>query len=77
MTYKATLIEGDGIGPEVTAATVAILAAAGAPIESEKAPGGQAAVDMGLAPMPEKTLQSIKANRLGLGDVLARVVGDE
>ena len=33
MRYKVTLIEGDGIGPEVTGATAEILEAAGAPGE--------------------------------------------
>ncbi len=33
MAYTATLIPGDGIGPGITAATLRILEAAGAPIE--------------------------------------------
>ena len=66
MKYRATLIKGDGIGPEVTEATVEILAAAGAPIEWEEAPAGQVAVEEHGVPMPKVTLDSIRRNRLGL-----------
>jgi isocitrate dehydrogenase (NAD+) len=66
MKYRVTLIQGDGIGPEVTRATCRVLAAAGAPIEWEDAPGGAAAVAQYGSPMPQETLDSIKRNRLGL-----------
>ena len=45
MTYRVTLIEGDGIGPEVTGATCRILEAAGAPIEWERVPAGLQGID--------------------------------
>jgi isocitrate dehydrogenase (NAD+) len=66
MRYRATLLPGDGIGPEVTGATVRILAAAGAPIDWEEAPAGAAGVASDGVPMPARTLASIRANRLGL-----------
>ncbi len=66
MKYRVTLIKGDGIGPEVTDATCRILAAAGAPIEWEEAPGGALAVEQHGVPMPEQTLASVRRNRLGL-----------
>lgn len=66
MKYRVTLIQGDGIGPEVTGATCRILAAAGAPIEWEDAPGGAAAVERYGEPMPAETLASVRRNRLGL-----------
>jgi len=66
MKYRATLIKGDGIGPEVTGATCQILAAAGAPIEWEIAPGGAGAVPEYGQPMPQVTLDAIRRNRLGL-----------
>ena len=43
MKIRATLIKGDGIGPEVTGATCQVLHAAGAPIEWQEALGGLAA----------------------------------
>jgi len=66
MKYRVTLIQGDGIGPEVTGATCRILAAAGAPFDWEHAPGGAAAVEQYGVPMPAETLASIRRNRLGL-----------
>jgi isocitrate dehydrogenase (NAD+) len=66
MRYRVTLIQGDGIGPEVTGATTRILAAAGAPIDWEDAPAGGAAMASHGEPMPRVTLDSIKRNRLGL-----------
>jgi len=66
MRYRVTLLKGDGIGPEVTGATVKILAAAGAPIDWEEAPAGSEAVKKYGVPMPEVTLQAIRKTRLGL-----------
>lgn len=66
MRYRVSLLEGDGIGPEVTRATCAILAAAGAPIDWERTPAGGEAMDRYGVPMPEVTLESIRKNRLGL-----------
>ena len=40
----ATLIPGDGIGPEITAAVVEILDAVGAPLEWDRQQGGMAAI---------------------------------
>jgi len=66
MTYRVTLIEGDGIGPEVTGATAEILHAAGAPIEWERVIAGQTAFEQGMAPMPQGVLDSVRRNRVGL-----------
>lgn len=66
MSYRVTLIEGDGIGPEVTGATAEILRAAGAPIEWEKVSAGQAAFEQYGNPLPDGVLASLRANRVGL-----------
>lgn len=66
MRYRVSLLSGDGIGPEVTRATCAILDAAGAPIDWEPVPAGGEAMEQFGVPMPEVTLQSIRNNRLGL-----------
>lgn len=75
MKYRVTLIKGDGIGPEVTDATTQILAAAGAPIEWEEAPGGAAAAAQLGNPMPAETLASIRRNRLGMKGPLETAKG--
>ena len=75
MTYRVTLLKGDGIGPEVTDAVCRIFAAANAPIEWEEAPAGIKAAEKYGAPMPQVTLESIRRNRLGLKGPLATPKG--
>lgn len=66
MAYTVTLIPGDGIGPEVTAATQEVLRAAGAPIEWEVVQAGRAAFEETGEPVPQAVLDSIRKNRIGL-----------
>ena len=72
---KVTLIEGDGIGPEIAAATVRAVAAAGAQIEWERADAGAGAVDTHKDPLPAATLDSIKRNQIALKGPLATPSG--
>jgi isocitrate dehydrogenase (NAD+) len=66
MKYRVTLIEGDGIGPEVTGATCRILEAAGAPIEWEPVPAGLKGVELFGTPLPQVVLDSLQRNRVGI-----------
>lgn len=66
MSYRVTLIEGDGIGPEVTGATCRILEAAGAPVEWDPVPAGLKGVELHGTPLPEVVLNSLRRNRVGL-----------
>ena len=66
MKYRVTFIPGDGIGPEVSAATCRVLDAAGAPIEWERQLAGMAAVDAGYEPLPDAVISSLRRNRVGL-----------
>jgi isocitrate dehydrogenase (NAD+) len=75
LTYRVTLIEGDGIGPEVTRATCEILAAAGAPIEWEPVPAGLAAFEQTGNPLPDVVIESLKRNRVGLKGPLGTPIG--
>ncbi|MEP6690301.1 MAG: isocitrate/isopropylmalate family dehydrogenase [Gemmatimonadaceae bacterium] len=75
MPLQITLIPGDGIGPEITDATVRILAASGAEIEWDRQLGGQAAVANAGEPMPQATLDSIKRTHLALKGPLETPVG--
>jgi len=61
-----TLIEGDGIGPEITAATVRVLEALGAPIAWERQIAGMGGVTACGDPLPQATVDSIRRNRLAL-----------
>jgi isocitrate dehydrogenase (NAD+) len=71
----ATLIPGDGIGPEIVEATVTILDALGAPFAWDIQQGGVAAIEQGGDPLPPGTLDSIRRTRLALKGPLTTPVG--
>jgi isocitrate dehydrogenase (NAD+) len=71
----ATLIEGDGIGPEISAAAVRAVAAAGGQIEWERADAGQGAAERHQDPLPQATIESIKKNQLALKGPLGTPIG--
>lgn len=62
----ATLIPGDGIGPEIVDATLAVLDALEAPFEWETCVAGLAGVTTEGDPLPKATLDSIRRTRLAL-----------
>jgi isocitrate dehydrogenase (NAD+) len=64
MARAVTLIPGDGIGPEVTDATVAVLAAAGADLEYDTQLAGLEALKQLRNPLPKATLDSAERTRL-------------
>lgn len=61
MTYSITLIPGDGIGPEVTAATREVLDASGVDLEWQDAPAGVSALEAEGNPLPESTVEAVRA----------------
>ena len=71
----ATLIPGDGIGPEIVEATVEVLAALGAPFEWDRQLAGMAAVADSGDPLPLRTLDSIRRTGLALKGPLTTPVG--
>ncbi len=71
----ATLVPGDGIGPEIVAAVVEILAAAGAPFRWDRQAGGKAAAKRFGDPLPPALLDSIRRTRLALKGPLETPVG--
>jgi isocitrate dehydrogenase (NAD+) len=75
MTIHATLIPGDGIGPEITDATMRMLAAAGADFTWDRQLAGMAAVTAVGNPLPDATLDSIRRTRLALKGPLETPVG--
>ena len=62
----ATLIPGDGIGPEIVDATVAALDALGAPFAWDRQIAGLGGVQAAGDPLPQATLDSIRRTRLAL-----------
>jgi isocitrate dehydrogenase (NAD+) len=69
------LIAGDGIGPEVTAATQAVLAAAGATSHWVEAHAGLGAAERFGDPLPEATLDLIRKYRVALKGPCTTPVG--
>ena len=66
MTKTVTVIPGDGIGPEVTDATLDILRAADADLEYDMQLAGIAALDIAHTPLPDATLDSMRQSGLAL-----------
>src|SRR6201996_3585078 len=62
----ATLIPGDGIGPEIVDATLAVLEAVEAPFEWDSRIAGLGGVKTANDPLPKDTLDSIRRTRLAL-----------
>jgi isocitrate dehydrogenase (NAD+) len=73
--HKITLLPGDGIGPEVTAAVVAILECAGVDIEWEKYFVGSEAIARYGDPLPQDVLDSILRNKVALKGPVTTPVG--
>jgi len=71
----AVLIEGDGIGPEVSRAVLDILDASGASIEWIRRDAGLAALEHGKDVMPESTLASILEHGVALKGPCTTPVG--
>ena len=75
MPTRVTLIEGDGIGPEVVRAAVRAIEATGAAISWDPRPAGAGAVATHGAPLPGETLEAIRTTRLCLKGPLATPIG--
>jgi len=75
MAVPCTLIPGDGIGPDITDATVRILEAAGALFEWDRRLAGMAAVAKFDDPMPDETIEAIEKTGLALKGPLETPIG--
>jgi isocitrate dehydrogenase (NAD+) len=71
----ATLIAGDGIGPEIVEATVIVLDALRAPFAWETHKAGMSGVEAFGDPLPQATLDSIRRTRLALKGPLTTPAG--
>ncbi len=73
---KVTLIKGDGIGPSIMDAAVAVINASGANIEWVEAEAGLGAYERHGTPLPEATLESIAETRVAFKGPLTTMVGE-
>ncbi len=74
--HRITLIEGDGIGPEIAKAAVDVIAAAGVSVTWDRAPVGQAALKQLGELLPRETLRSIRRNKVALKGPITTPVGE-
>jgi len=74
-SIPATLIPGDGIGPEITQATLAVLDALGAPFIWDHQVAGAGGVAACGEPLPKACLESIRNTKLALKGPLETPVG--
>jgi isocitrate dehydrogenase (NAD+) len=75
MTHKVTLIPGDGIGPEVTQATVRILEATGVKFEWESFSAGAEAFAKYQEYIPKELSESIERTHVGLKGPVTTPIG--
>src|SRR5688572_32923543 len=76
MKHKITLIPGDGIGPEVTKPTLAIIKAAGVDVQWEKHLAGAEALKKHGTTIPKSLMDSFAKNRVALKGPVTTPVGE-
>jgi isocitrate dehydrogenase (NAD+) len=75
MTYRITLIPGDGIGPEVTRAAVRVLEATGLKFEWESFQAGAEAYEKYREYIPKDLISSIERTRVALKGPVTTPIG--
>ena len=75
MTYRVTLIPGDGTGPELVEATRRVLEATGVAFDWDVQEAGADVMDKYGTPLPEAVLDSIRENKVGLKGPITTPVG--
>ncbi len=73
--HTITVIPGDGIGPEITAAMQRVVAEAGVNIAWEEARAGAACIEEFGTPLPPATLDAVKRNRVAIKGPITTPVG--
>jgi isocitrate dehydrogenase (NAD+) len=75
MSYTVTLIPGDGIGPELAVAARKVLEATDIGFEWDVQEAGEATIASEGTPLPDRVLQSIRANGIALKGPITTPVG--
>jgi isocitrate dehydrogenase (NAD+) len=75
MSHRITLIPGDGVGPEITAATVRVLKATGVQFDWEPLIVGEQALKETGTPLPDAVLDSIRKNKVALKGPVTTPIG--
>jgi isocitrate dehydrogenase (NAD+) len=74
-THNVTLIPGDGIGPEVTKATLEVLEATGVSFAWDEVPAGEGAYKAEGKVLPDRAYESIRKNRVALKGPVGTPIG--
>ena len=75
MSYRVTLIPGDGIGPELAEATIGVLEATGIGFEWDEQSAGEATIASEGTPLPDRVIESIRANGVAIKGPITTPVG--
>jgi isocitrate dehydrogenase (NAD+) len=75
MVHRITLIPGEGIGPEVSAAALRVIEATGIKIDWERFIVGGQAQDVAGSSLPDEVIESVRRNRVALKGPVATPIG--
>jgi isocitrate dehydrogenase (NAD+) len=75
MAHSVTLIPGDGVGPEITDATLEVLEATGVSIAWDRQEAGAMAIERRGESLPNPAIESIRATKTALKGPLETPVG--
>ncbi len=75
MTYTVTLIPGDGIGPELSEATVGVLEATGIAFAWEVQQAGESTIAGEGTPLPERVIESVRRNGVAIKGPITTPIG--
>ena len=75
MSYSVTLIPGDGIGPELADATTHVLESTGIAFAWDVQEAGEATIAKEGTPLPDRVLDSIRANGVAIKGPITTPVG--
>ena len=73
--HNITLIEGDGIGPEIADAVIKIIYAAGVKINWDRQTAGLDVIEKEGVPLPNRVIESIKKNKVALKAPVTTPIG--
>ena len=75
MSYKITLIPGDGVGPEIADATKIAIESTGVKIEWDIQHAGVDVMEKEGTPLPQRVIDSIRKNKIALKSPITTPVG--
>jgi isocitrate dehydrogenase (NAD+) len=75
MAHKVTMIPGDGVGPELSEATMRVLDATGVGFEWEIHQAGESVMEEFGTPLPEHVLESIRRNKVAIKGPITTPIG--